>query len=67
MNRDGEFERLRQENLLLRQALAVKDEQMKLLKQENQSLQEQLFHLFGPGLFELLLDKGEFAQVVDIA
>jgi hypothetical protein len=35
MNRDVEFERLRQENLLLRQALAVKEEQMKLLRQEN--------------------------------
>lgn len=35
MNRDVEFERLRQENLLLRQAVAVKEEQMKLLRQEN--------------------------------
>jgi hypothetical protein len=35
MNREVEFERLRQENLLLRQAVAVKEEQMKLLRQEN--------------------------------
>ncbi|HEX4207665.1 MAG TPA: hypothetical protein VHZ51_26390 [Ktedonobacteraceae bacterium] len=42
MNRDVELERLRQENLVLRQTLAVKDEQMKLLKQESQSLQDAL-------------------------
>jgi len=35
MNRDVEFERLQQENLLLRQVEAVKVEQMKLLRQEN--------------------------------
>ncbi|HEX6478756.1 MAG TPA: hypothetical protein VF043_07915 [Ktedonobacteraceae bacterium] len=46
MNRDVEFERLRQENLLLRQAVVVKEEQMKLLKQENQSLQNALKDTF---------------------
>ena len=30
-------------------------------------VQEKIFHLFGPGLLEDFLDKGEFAQVVDIA
>src|SRR5215472_7898370 len=46
MNRDVELERLRHENLLLRQAGAVKEEQMKLLKQENHSLQEALNETF---------------------
>lgn len=46
MNRDVELERLRQENLALRQTLAVKDEQMKLLKQESQSLQDALKDTF---------------------
>ncbi|HEX6478752.1 MAG TPA: DUF6444 domain-containing protein [Ktedonobacteraceae bacterium] len=46
MNRDVEFERLRQENLLLRQAVVVKEEQVKLLKQESHSLQEALKETF---------------------
>lgn len=46
MNRDVELERLRHENLLLRQAGAVKEEQMKLLKQENHSLQQALKKTF---------------------
>jgi transposase len=46
MNRDVEFDRLRQENLILRQSLTVKEEQMKLLKQENHSLQDALKETF---------------------
>src|SRR5437868_13034610 len=46
MNRDVELERLRHENLHLRQAVVVKEEQMKLLKQENHSLQEALKETF---------------------
>jgi transposase len=46
MNRDVELDRLRQENLALRQALGVKDEQIKLLKRENQSLKEALAETF---------------------
>jgi hypothetical protein len=46
MNRDIELERLRQENLVLRQTLAIKDEQTKLLKQESHSLQEALKESF---------------------
>lgn len=30
-------------------------------------LQEQFFQLFGPSLLVLLMDKGEFAQLLDIA
>ena len=46
MNRDVELERLRHENLLLRKAGAVKEEQMKLLKHENRSLQDSFKETF---------------------
>src|SRR5215831_1576923 len=46
MNRDMELDHLRREMLVLRQTVAVRDEQMRLLTQENHSLQQALKETF---------------------
>jgi transposase len=46
MNRDVELDQLRRETIVLRQTVAVKDEQMRLLKQENHSLRQALKETF---------------------